>query len=169
MSSPRPWVAPKSSPTTAPTNASPKLVWRLATIHESADGIRISVVSWRSLAPRMRALAMRLRSTSRTPWNALKNTTKKTSTAAAERNAEDDAQDRPDDEAADGLLHRDQDLLPKRSEVGSLRDPEPELGGDRGRLRPEEDVDPTKPRRELPASEDDDADQDAEPVHGQPH
>src|SRR6266851_1140584 len=44
--------------------------------------MRISVVSCRSPAPRMRALAMRFRSTSRTPWNALKKTTKKTSTAA---------------------------------------------------------------------------------------
>src|SRR3979490_2094607 len=77
-----PWVAPKSSPTTAPTSASPKLVWRLATIQERADGIRISVVSSRSPAPRIRALAIRFRSTSRTPWNALKNTTKKTRTAA---------------------------------------------------------------------------------------
>src|SRR6267378_470416 len=82
MSSPSPWVAPKSSPTTAPTSASPKRVCRLATIHERADGMRISVVSWRSPAPRMRAFAIRLRSTSRTPWNALKKTTKKTRTAA---------------------------------------------------------------------------------------
>src|SRR5438874_455074 len=42
----------------------------------------ISAVKRRLSAPRMRALLIRLRSTSRTPWNALKNTTKNTSTDA---------------------------------------------------------------------------------------
>src|SRR5207302_4202604 len=82
MSWPRPAVAPKSSPTTAPTMASPKLMWRLARIQVMADGMMISVVSRRLAAPRMRALAIRFRSTSRTPWNALKKTTKNTSTTA---------------------------------------------------------------------------------------
>ena len=75
-------MAPKSSPTTAPTMASPKLMWRLARIQVMADGMMISVVSRRLSAPRMRALAIRFRSTSRTPWNALKKTTKNTSTTA---------------------------------------------------------------------------------------
>ena len=62
--------------------ASPKLMWRLARIHESADGMMISRVRRRLSAPRMRAFAIRLRSTSRTPWKALKKTTKNTSTTA---------------------------------------------------------------------------------------
>src|SRR2546429_231387 len=82
MSWPRPAVAPNSSPTTAPTMARPKLMWRLARIQESADGMMISVVNRRLFAPRMRALATRLRSTSRTPWKALKKTTKNTRTTA---------------------------------------------------------------------------------------
>src|SRR5712691_7396600 len=51
-------------------------------IQERADGMMISVVSCRLPAPRIRAFATRLRSTSRTPWNALKKTTKKTRMAA---------------------------------------------------------------------------------------
>src|SRR5215813_3703611 len=51
-------------------------------IQDSAEGRMTSMVRRREPAPRMRALAIRLRSTSRTPWKALKKTTKKTRTAA---------------------------------------------------------------------------------------
>ena len=62
-----PWVDPRNSPTTAPTSAKLKLVCRLAKIHDSAEGMITLLESCRSLAPRMRALAKTLRSTSRTP------------------------------------------------------------------------------------------------------
>ena len=52
-------------------------------IQVSAEGS----TTWRVIAsreaPSTRALASRLRSTSRTPWKALKNTTKNTSTEAS--------------------------------------------------------------------------------------
>ena len=83
MTMPMPWIAPRYSPTTAPTRANPKLVCKLARIHDSAEGKMTCVVSWRSLAPRIRALLSSTRSTSRTPWKALKKTTKNTSTTAS--------------------------------------------------------------------------------------
>jgi hypothetical protein len=52
----------------APTSAKPKETWRLARIHDSADGITTARVICQSLAPRMRALA---------------NTTKNTITTAS--------------------------------------------------------------------------------------
>ncbi len=52
-------------------------------IHTTADGSTTSrTVSSRD-APSTRTFATRLRSTSRTPWKALKKTTKKTSTEAS--------------------------------------------------------------------------------------
>src|ERR1700738_3499220 len=80
---PTPLIAPRYSPTTAPTRANPKLTWRLAMIQLRAEGMITSVVMRRSSAPRMRALASRFLSTSRTPWKALKKTMKKTSTTAS--------------------------------------------------------------------------------------
>src|SRR5579885_10498 len=80
ISKPIPWTDPRNSLTTAPTRAKLKLVCKLAMIHVRADGRITCVVSWRWLAPRMRALASRLRSTSRTPWKALKKTIKNTIT-----------------------------------------------------------------------------------------
>ena len=52
-------------------------------IHVSAEGRTTCVVTWRRPAPRMRAFAITSSFTSRTPWNALKKTTKKTSTNAS--------------------------------------------------------------------------------------
>ena len=52
-------------------------------IHVIAEGTTTCCTTCNREAPRMRALATRLRSTLRTPWKALKNTTKKTSTAAS--------------------------------------------------------------------------------------
>lgn len=83
MTSPSPLWAPSTSPTRAPTMAKPKAVCRLAMIQVSAEG----TTTWRTTcigeAPSTRALARMLRSTSRTPWKALKKTTKNTSTAAS--------------------------------------------------------------------------------------
>src|SRR5438874_11574076 len=76
-------MEPMNSPTTAPTSAKPKLVWRLAMIQVSAEGKTTCVVIFRRFAPRIRAFAITSSSTSRTPWNALKKTTKKTSTNAS--------------------------------------------------------------------------------------
>src|ERR1700716_1685574 len=56
ITSPIPWIAPRYSPTTAPTSEKPKLVCRLARIHDSAEGKITWVDSWRSLAPRMHAV-----------------------------------------------------------------------------------------------------------------
>src|SRR5438876_5121412 len=75
-------MEPMNSPTTAPTSAKPKLVWRLAMIHVRAEGSTTCVVTSRRLAPRMRAFAITSSFTSRTPWKALKKTTKKTRTKA---------------------------------------------------------------------------------------
>src|SRR5437773_4721223 len=50
---PMPCVAPRNSPTTAPTSAKLKLVCRLARIHVKADGMITSVESRRWLAPRI--------------------------------------------------------------------------------------------------------------------
>src|SRR6202048_4479110 len=83
ISSPMPSRAPKNSPTMAPTSAKPKLTCRLARIHDSAEGITTARVICQSLAPRMRAFAIRFLSASRTPWNALANTTKNTITTAS--------------------------------------------------------------------------------------
>ena len=52
-------------------------------IHVSADGRTTCVVTFVRLAPRMRAFAITSSLTSRTPWKALKKTTKKTSTNAS--------------------------------------------------------------------------------------
>ncbi len=52
-------------------------------IHVTAEGSTTSRVTRQREAPRMRALAMRLRSTSRVPWNALEKTAKNTSTTAS--------------------------------------------------------------------------------------
>src|SRR5437773_3285179 len=60
-------------------SAKPTLVRRLAKIHVSAEGSSTCRIMWRGLAPRMRALLTRSRSTSRSPVKVLKNTTKKTS------------------------------------------------------------------------------------------
>src|SRR5450759_3954086 len=57
-------------------------------------------------------------------------------------------------------------MVPQRTQVGALGDPDPEFGDDRGRLRPEEDVDPAEPRGELPGAEDHDAEQQAEAGYG---
>jgi len=51
-------------------------------IQLSAEGMTTAVVTCRGEAPRMRVLAIRLRSASRTPWKALPQTTKNTATAA---------------------------------------------------------------------------------------
>ena len=76
-------MAPRYSPTIAPMIASPKATCRLAMIQTSAEG----TTTWRMMAgfeaPSTRAFASRLPSTSRTPWKALKNTTKNTSTEAS--------------------------------------------------------------------------------------
>ncbi len=81
-SRPRPLVAPMYSPTMAPISAKPKLTCRLVKIQVVAAGMTTCKVTLRLSAPRMRALATRLRSTSRAPWKALKNTGKNTSTTA---------------------------------------------------------------------------------------
>src|ERR1700694_3673424 len=83
ISSPRPWLAPRISPTRAPIRAKPKLMCRLARIQVKADGRTTCRVTCSREAPRIRALEIRLRSTSRVPWNALKKTPKKTSTTAS--------------------------------------------------------------------------------------
>src|SRR6266508_4580656 len=82
MSRPSPLSAPVYSPTTAPMSAKPKAECSDARIQEVALGTTIVVSTPNRLAPRMRALLTRLRSTSRAPWKALKNTAKKTSTTA---------------------------------------------------------------------------------------
>ena len=61
----------------------PKATCRLAMIQVSAEGMTTWRMTCQRDAPRTRTLATRLRSTSRTPWKALKNTTKNTSTAAS--------------------------------------------------------------------------------------
>ncbi len=83
MSSPIPCREPRNSPTTAPTSAKPKLTCRLAKIQLIAAGTMTAVVIWIGEAPRIRAFAMSERSASRTPWNALANTTKNTMTTAS--------------------------------------------------------------------------------------
>jgi hypothetical protein len=83
ISRPRPRCAPRNSPTIAPISAKPKLMCMLAMIHVIAEGSTTWRVTCRGEAPRIRALATRLRSTSRAPWKALKNTAKNTSTTAS--------------------------------------------------------------------------------------
>ena len=56
---------------------------RLARIQVNADGSTTCRVTCQRDAPRIRALDIRLRSTSRVPWKALKNTPKNTSTTAS--------------------------------------------------------------------------------------
>src|SRR5450759_3243400 len=77
---PSPRSAPRNSPTMAPMIANPKLTCRLARIQVNADGMTTSVVIFQREAPSSLALAIRLRSTSRVPWKALKKTPKKTRT-----------------------------------------------------------------------------------------
>src|SRR6476620_5487944 len=83
MIRPMPLCAPSTSATSAPTLAKPKAVCTLAMIHVMAEGIVTCVATWNGDAPSTRTLAMRFWSTSRTPWNALKNTMKNTRTAAS--------------------------------------------------------------------------------------
>ena len=82
ISSPRPALAPVYSPTTAPISANPNAACSDERIHEVALGSTIEPSTWARLAPRIRALLIRLRSTSRAPWKALKKTAKNTSTNA---------------------------------------------------------------------------------------
>src|SRR6185436_8125484 len=70
---------PRYSPTTAPTNARPTELWRLAKTQLIALGTYTWRMSWRSDAPRIRALESTVWLTSLTPWYTLKKTMKKTS------------------------------------------------------------------------------------------
>lgn len=63
--------------------AKPKALCRLAMIHVSAEGRMTCRVVCIREAPSTLTLARTLRSTSRTPWKALKKTMKNTSTAAS--------------------------------------------------------------------------------------
>ena len=58
------------------------LVWRLEKIHAMADGRSTSTSICQSLACSIRTLLRTTGSTSRMPWNELKNTTKNTITQA---------------------------------------------------------------------------------------
>ena len=63
--------------------AKPNAVCRLAMIHVSADGMVTCRATCSGEAPRTFTFATRFGLTSRTPWKALKNTMKNTSTPAS--------------------------------------------------------------------------------------
>ncbi len=96
-------------------------------------------------------------------------------TYAAERDAEDDSEDHSDEEPEGRFLESGRDLKPERSLRCAVLDPRPELARDAGRSPVEERVDEkavlvgrVNRCSDLPGSEDDDGEGDAQPVDQQP-